>query len=242
MQNIQSPLWGAWVARSGDTSPGPESLAIWNALPTSSASFFLSGGAALACGGCAESVPRSSAQPLTAKHNTSVNIEKTQAMAEGVAAGWAEIAGPGRCRASSAAISASPKRQLLAHRTQPGRRPQRPLTEDTPAAGVMHPIIKPATIRHMSAIGLVGVSYRSKFFRGGRKRLPAVYDPEEKIVLHRTGAMLAPTSIKYVTRQGSAKAMHFVQCLGPIRSGDRDGDGITRGHALFCNRRVDLTN
>jgi len=54
---------------------------------------------------------------------------------------------------------------LLAHLPSHCRRPQRLLTEGTPAAGVT----PSATNCRMSAIYIVGVRYSSKFFRGGRK-------------------------------------------------------------------------
>jgi hypothetical protein len=40
----------------------------------------------------------------------------------------------------------------------------------------------------MSAIGIVGVRYRRKFFRGGGKKLVAVYDPNPTFAIVRLRA------------------------------------------------------
>jgi hypothetical protein len=76
MQKAQSPNW-AWVARTGDTSGAPVSFVVLKAVLTSSASAFSSGGTAAARTGDADSFTSSPAQPVTAKHTSTVNIGDT---------------------------------------------------------------------------------------------------------------------------------------------------------------------
>jgi len=77
MQKAQSPNWASWVARTGDTSGAPVSFVVLKAVLTSSASAFSSGGPAAARTGDADSFTSSPAQPVTAKHTSTVNIGDT---------------------------------------------------------------------------------------------------------------------------------------------------------------------
>ena len=77
MQKAQSPNWASWVARTGDAWGAPESFVVLKAVLTSSASSFSFGGTAAARTGDADSFTSSPAQPVTARHTSTVNIGDT---------------------------------------------------------------------------------------------------------------------------------------------------------------------